>query len=460
MKIKVAVLLIACALQTAFVLPLNAVSYEASTLHNAVSRSETVLDLFFARWRHIQEKELYFDLFGRINWVPNFKINTVNTGSGEKESVPMTLVRTYGSVTLNFPIIGGYEGAGLSDRLSGKRKRETEEESKGTGPLGLWKPRNLILGVTATGFHYGLTRKTTVNRGSAGTESVTDYKYSQFFDDIFALSVLYLPYFYLHGGVIINNQIEPNDDGTMDYSNSANRTVRYFFASNLLSFLNLNAATTSEKLESIAVDVRVTRLLEMALGTLPLTVPQVTITYKMINLYNDEPYDAVWVRSAIAKDSSPKSSILSDSLKEDARLHTLGLLVEENLFYYVYIKFNVEFQEPSETLFDKRTNRKLVFDPLREAYVSVAYNFLGKKAADGYLFTVTVGASRFWDPAIPVHRREGSKFYLYGGFGALTFTTPFGGAELKAVYNYAPEIRKLVETADKAALEGSVFFNL
>jgi len=54
----------------------GAAVYEASTLHNAVARSETVMDLFFERWERIQNMELYFDWFGKINWVQGFRAVT------------------------------------------------------------------------------------------------------------------------------------------------------------------------------------------------------------------------------------------------------------------------------------------------------------------------------------------------------------------------------------------------
>ncbi|TAL33448.1 MAG: hypothetical protein EPN93_13795 [Spirochaetes bacterium] len=432
--------------------PAFPVAYEASTLHNAVARSETVQDLFFERWDKIQEKELYFDWYGKLNWVNDFKINTVNAGSGAKETVPMTLVRAYGSLTLNYPILGGYEGKDMSERLSGKAKKEKEDEEKGSGPMGLWKPNNLIVGLTMTGFHYGLTRKAEIDRGAAGNESVTDYKYAQFFDDIFAASLLYRPYFFIHAGVIINNQIEPNDDGTMDYTNSTDHSLRYFVASNLLSFLNLNATTTKDKLEAIAVGVKVNSLVGSFVKISPY-VPVFTVTFKRLNLYNDEPFDAVWVKSAAGK-----SSVMDDSLKEQAALDTLSFLLTENLFGHIFLSGYVELQRPTEKLISKRTNEEVAFALMREWYASIGYNFLGKRAdREGRDLILAVGVSSLWDVAIPVHRERGSGYDLMGGFASLNFSSPVVGAEIKGAYNYAPELRKLVEIADKFMIEGSFY---
>ena len=83
---------------------LYAAAYEASTLHNAVMRSESVQELFFERWALIQENNWNFDFFGRINWVPDFKIYSVNNQTGEKEAVNMRLIRTYGGLYLHVPV--------------------------------------------------------------------------------------------------------------------------------------------------------------------------------------------------------------------------------------------------------------------------------------------------------------------------------------------------------------------
>ena len=426
-------------------------TYDASTLHNAVARSETVLDLFYDRWNRIEEMELYFDWYGKINWVDDFKVYAINAATGEREAVNMTLVRTYGSITINYPILGGYEGADIKERLkygTGKYKKEEETE-------GLWKPRSLIIGFTASGFHYGLTRESTVDRGSAGSETITDYKYTQFFDDIFAGSLLYRPYFFVHAGIIINNQIEPNDDGTMDYSNSTNRTERYFIATNILSFLNINATRSKEELESIAAGIIVNNLVNVIIERINPIIPVLTITFKSLNLFNDEPYDAVWVKTV-------KTPTIADAEKDSAALYTLSFLINENLYNYVYLDFYAELQQATETLIDKRTNEKIDYAKLRQINGMIGFNFWGDRK--GEMLVASVGLSRYWDVAIPYNRESGDSYHVYGYVFAIEsrFFVWGGiplGIELKASKNYAPELRKLVETTDKYALEMSAYIS-
>lgn len=60
----------------------GAVVYEASTLHNGVSRSDTVQGLFYKRWDNIVEDSLYLDLYCRINWLQGFQVKAYNRGTG------------------------------------------------------------------------------------------------------------------------------------------------------------------------------------------------------------------------------------------------------------------------------------------------------------------------------------------------------------------------------------------
>lgn len=437
----------------------SAASYEASSLFNSVGRSETVQDLFFERWETILDRQLYIDLYGKINWVNDFKVHTINQGNGQPQTIPMTLVRTYGSLTIDIPVLGGYDNTELTKRLNkGSSGNADDQESDSSGG-GLWKPKNLQVAFTATGFHYGLTRKAAVDRGSAGDESVTDYRFTQFFDDIFSLSVLYMPYVYVHGGVIMNNQIEPKADGTMSYADSKNGypEFRWFFASNLLSFLNTNATITKGKVEKMAVGTEVVKFVEM-FTKVPKVVPRVTITGKQLALYNDETYDSVWVKSAfIHGTASAKNREMVDGDRQHAKLYTASILVSEDFKNIFFADFFAEYQYCPATLIEKRTDQKLDLAPLREMRGSVGCNFFGFNPANIYALTLTVGMGQYWDPAIALHRTSGTGHSLTGYFSSLKFEHPLFGVELDASYNYSKELRKLVETADKVAVEASLF---
>ncbi|MGL4370291.1 MAG: hypothetical protein ACRCUT_11570 [Spirochaetota bacterium] len=450
-------------------LPSPAAVYEASSLHNAVGRSETVQDLFFERWETILERQLYVDVYGKINWLNDFKVNTVNGATGKTESVPMTLVRSYGSLTVDIPVWGGYDKEEVKARVdkgtSTKEKKEKKEKKKAdTKEIeedagGLVQPKNFQVAFTTTGFHYGLTRKTSIDRGTAGNETATDYKFTQFFDDIFALSLLYTPYVYVHGGVIVNNQIDPNDDGTMSYSESRDGypDFRWFFASNLLSFLNMNATVTGSQFEKVSAGTDLVALAEL-LVKVPAYTPRVTVTYKQVMMYNDDAWDAVWVNSAFIDGTALKTMNMSDGDKEHAKLHTVSLLITENIKNTFFADFFAEFQHCADTLISKRTGKELDLAKVREIRGSAGINFLAFSKGRTDVAKLSLGLGRYWDPGIAIHRTRGQGYDLFGGFCSLAYERPIAGAEFNINYNYSKELRKLIEAADKLALEGSVFF--
>lgn len=444
----------------------RAAVYEASTLHNSVSRSETVLDLFFDRWNRIQDMELYFDWYGKINWVNNFQVNAVNAGTGKTEAVDMTLVRAYGSITINIPLLGGYDAENMRERLkygTGKVdqfKPGGQQAQPEQGAIaGLWKPKNLILGLTATGFHYGLTRKGTVDRGAADDQTFTDYKYTQFFDDIFAASLLYRPYFHIHCGVIINRMIEPNDDGTMSYSNTSDMTKRFFVSSNLLSFLNVNSTVRSSEMESLAVGLLINQVVGFINENAGEAMPKLTITYKQIRLFNDEAYDPVWVGS-VYYFGGEKTPEMPDDAREEAKLHTLSVQLAGNIAQYLYYDFFSEFQRPDETLYDRQTSEEIDYSPVREFRAILGWNFMGANVQQGEMFVASAGVSRYWDPAIRIHRDSGEGYAAWGGMFMLegrlfVYGVPLGFSATVS-RNYSGELRKLVETVDKWVYEGSL----
>ena len=244
----------------------------------------------------------------------------------------------------------------------------------------------------------------------------------------------------------------------MNYDNSSNLTKRYFIASNLLSFLNLNATTTEDELEAYAVGIILNDLFQIIAGKLNPVIPVVTITFKSINIFNDEPFDPVWVNNSIIG-GIQKDSTLPDADKEHAKLYTLSLLIKENLYNYVFIDFFVEVQKPTETLVEKRTSKEIEYDTIRQINCMIGYNFWGAHSKEGHFLIASIGASKFWDISIPAHRESGDEYYVYGVIftveGRLfAYGIPIG-LELKTCKNYAPELRKLVETTDKYMVEAS-----
>ena len=208
--------------------------YSASTLHNAASRSQTIQRIFYQRWDTMQNNFCYFDAYVDVNWVFDFDVNTYNRGTGATEAVPMKLVRTFSSMLLVLPVYTPHDVA--SNEYGQLPQADITNATEASPSKKSWEKNSVLLGLSVCGYHYGLTRTVEISRGSAGSETASDYAFSQFFDDIAALTLFIVPYITIHCGIIFNQQIEPNDDGTLDYNFDPSKTTKRLLTS--LSLFN------------------------------------------------------------------------------------------------------------------------------------------------------------------------------------------------------------------------------
>lgn len=402
---------------------LSAAVYEASTLHNAVSRSETVQQLFLDRWEILREQNFYIDIYGKINWIFNFSVNTYNAGSGEYEQTDLNLVRTYGSLSLVYPV--------------------TEFRTTSDGS-------DLLLSFTTTGFHYGLTRTVEIDRGSAGSETVTDYKHSQFFDDIYAASILWRPYFILHAGYIFNKEYMPDDDGTMSYSEPVSSMKKKFLSTTILEFFDFSININDDRPEYLSIDISINKLMSIFNDIKKKENWQVKLRYEYSAAYNDEPYDSAWAKQ-------PKDSSDENYSRDSAKLNVVSVLLDYRINELFTIDALIGFQKISSDIYTKESpaeSTRIDVSPVREWYLVLNY-----KPENTGLFhpKVYTGMSRFWDPAVSVHRDSGSGNSIYGWIIGAELDLKYIGAELRADYNFSSELKKLVEASDKWAVEASLF---
>ncbi len=407
-------------------LPSFSAVYEASTLYNSVSRAETVQDLYMARWETIKEKNFYFDLYGKINWVFDFDVNTYNSGSGEYESTELRLTRTYGSMTLALPI-GGFRA----------------------DPDG----RDFIIALNTTGFHYGLVKDIEIARGTGETETVSDYKHSQFFDDIYSVSVLYRPYFTFHGGFIINNEYEPQDDGTMDYSDPVNSYKKKFFAVELYKFMAFSMNIDEGRPESTKVSVTVNQVLGFVMDTKSIYFPVITAGYENSAAYNDELYDPVWVNSPANKGDTASYA------KDSARLQVYSLKVNQRFAEVFTIEGFLGAQYITDEIYTKSDEKKINVSKAKEWYILLSYDPIA--LPDQADFKAYTGMSWYWDPAVSIHRDDpGKGNAVYGWILGCDFDFVHFGGDMKTEYNFSSDLKKLVEASDKWAVEGSLFVRI
>ncbi len=402
----------------------HAAVYEASTLHNAVSRSETVQGLFTKKWDDLMEKNFYFDISGTINWVYGFDVNTWNAGSKKYEATDLNLVRTYGSMVFAIPFGSPGEGNELMP---------------------------FMLAFTTTGFHYGLTKTIDIERENGGSETITDYKHSQFFDDIYALSFLWRPYVYFHAGIITNKEYQPDADGKMDYANPLNSKTRGFISSNVLSVLGLQVNATEKEVDSFGTTVEVTNLVGLFSEDAKKNtyIPAVTLGYGYRSEYNDEDCDSVWVVTGDAP--------VDDEEKDTAKLHIFDLLVTQKITDNFNFDVFAAMQYISQDIYAKNDAEKIDPSLMKEFYCMLNYKIMYDSASFVKIYT---GASWYWDPAIAIHRESGTGDSVWGFILGCDANFVSYGFEAKVVYDYSSELKKLVETTNKVSFEGSAFYRI
>ncbi len=419
--------------------------YEASTLHNAAARSQTVQQIFYKRWDIIFSNYLNFDAYIQLNWVYDFYVNSYNRGTGTTQAVPMRLVRTFSDVAMLFPV---YTPA--SARQTDTNESQTIDMTDESTLRKPWVDNSILLGFTLCGYHYGLTRTVDINRGSAGTESASDYAFAQFFDDIVAITAVLVPYITLHAGIVFNQQIEPNEDGTLDYNfDLSTITKRYFTSLSLYNILTWRSTAAKDRMESYDVSLNITQLLSIA-TTIPAYVPQTTIGYKRYHKYNDEPYDPVWVNTAV-----DKSNIMNDSLKQHATLYTYYTTLSKN-FGNFFVAASIELHHIDRTLIDKRTEQKVSLPLMRLWWAKAGYDLMD---FPGWDLVVWFGVNKFYDPALSYHSKH-SDNDTGGWFAMIDGISPYITLSVKASYNDCSELDKLVEAVDKYILEGSASFRI
>ena len=421
MKLYLPTILFLCISSASF-----AAAYDASTLYNSVKRSSSVKDIFLERWDYIEENRYSLDLFGTINWVSDFQIYTTSRQPGQagvKKPTSMRLVRTYGGAAFLIPL-----------------SYDSDTDSP-----------DFLLGFSTYGYHYGLTKKTTINRGAAGSESVTDYKYTQFFDDIFAVSFFWSTYINVHTGVLVNNAIEPNDDGTMSYFDSSSARSSWFLSSNLFSFMNFNFLMKSNRLETFDINVSPTKIYAIFGGELPWYIPEITLGIKRLAMYNDMPFDAVWVKTN-----------KTDSDEQDKASLTLFTLLLEKKFDALYINYYMAFQCASEKLIEKRTEKNLSLRPVKEMRATIGYDVFYNTPLK---LIPEAGLCQYWDEAMPFHSKSDT-YKANGMFGSVDLgyrsSDNFLSAGLKFTcsYNDSKELNKLIETTGKMIVQGDFYISL
>ncbi len=120
----------------------------------------------------------------------------------------------------------------------------------------------------------------------------------------------------------------------------------------------------------------------------------------------------------------------------------------------------MEFQTTDKTLIDKRTFEKIDIEPIKNMQAYLGVNVFGFTDIKNQTLIISGGWSRFWDPAIAVHRESGDGYSVDGWIFKIDYSMPFGGAHFMVNKNYSQELRKLIEATDKLAIEGCIYLKI
>jgi len=216
--------------------------------------------------------------------------------------------------------------------------------------------------------------------------------------------------------------------------------------------MNFNFLLKSGRFQTFDVNVSPIKIYVFFTGEqLPRYVPELTLGVKRFAMYNDAPFDAVWVNTI--KDDSDKPG------KADLTLFTL--LLEEKFDNSLYINYYMTFQRASEKLIEKKTDEKLKLRPVKEIRAVLGYDFLHKSILK---LVTEAGFCQYWDEAMPIHSRS-DRHKVNGFFGSIDFGLgkPGGvlttGLKFTCSYNDSNELKKLIETANKAVVQGDIYLS-
>jgi hypothetical protein len=199
------------------------------------------------------------------------------------------------------------------------------------------------------------------------------------------------------------------------------------------------------------ISVSPTKVYAIFAGELPWFVPEIILGIKKSVMYNDMPYDSVWVKTD--KTNSDKQD------KANLTLYTLWLQKKFN--NGLYINYYMTFQRASEKLIEKRTNEELKLRAVKEKRTTLGYDIWHESPLK---FIIEAGFCRYWDEAMPFHSKS-DNYKAKGLFGSVDFgfRSPENyftmGIKFTCSQNDSRELNKLIETTGKLVVQGDFYLS-
>jgi hypothetical protein len=400
--------------------------YEASSLFNAVTRAETIQDIFFKRWEENRGQFSYalIDLYGKWIWDDNFKVRTYNRGSKSYDTTDMELNRSYGGLTIALPIF-----------FADKTQHKTD-----------W-----VIALNLTGYRYGLTRTVYLPGGAAGGTYAEDYTFTQFFDDIYAVSILWKSSIVFHNGIVVNNEYTPTYNGKIRFSDPDQSHITYFASIDLFQIFTYRMNINRHNFESFKTSVDLTKTAGYFYDVQNAYYPSAMFRYEYSSAYNDQPYDAVWVHS-------PKDDTVPYS-NNSAKLNIASLQISQKIWDRFSAEGLYSVQYISDDIYSKTDNHKINPPVTKEWYLKL--NCRVGTSNDKFRSDIFIGRSWYWDPAVSVQRNNHSKGNgIYGSVFGYICDFKYIGGEIKIKYNFSSDLKTLVETSDKYSMDFGFFLRI
>jgi hypothetical protein len=422
-------------------------TYDPGDLVNAIKRGQVLTELYLNRW-NIMENSLSIEELKQMNYQE--KYYHVSRGGYSK-----TLdVYFHGEDILKYPINTPFGKYNLDlFRIFGSTIVRFDE----LADLGLLK---WGFAFSAAGYRYGMVKNTKLNDSSSisgtpalGQQQVTDYLYSQIFDDLLVLTNIFKPFGYIHVGILLNQQIDPGPDGMLNTADDREEKSgsRVFLDSNLFGFLfvNMGYNTANDKAESLSTRMELFSLLAIPGWTAPRSkYPDLYLGYSYIN----------------------PSSSLTGKENFTAESYKSKMTAFAELFYNYYDA--LFFKAKTEVFLKGRTSNEsgyigkqfygelgfrldaftVMSDP--EAYYKANTDeettFLSYYIILGMSYLIDGRLRDFGNP-----RSETAGFT--GGLQMNIGTSSLGGTlEIKGSYNYSPKLYNLIEAYDHWIFELSL----
>jgi len=237
----------------------------------------------------------------------------------------------------------------------------------------------------------------------------------------------------------------------MDYFDPIESYSKKFFAVEVYGCTAFSMNIDNGKPESMKAEVEVNKIVGFFKDMSNVYIPKATVGFERTTAYNDEEYDSVWVN---------RVKLATDGYKDKANLKLLSLKLVQRLSTLFTVEGYYAAQYISEDIYTKTDQQKIDPSITKEWYVLINIDPIPTSPEDAKIKAYT-GMSWYWDPAIAIHRNTPSKGNgAYGWIlgGELDFKTY--GADFKTEYNFSTELKKLIETSDKWAVEGSMFLRI